>query len=103
MLNSLSFQSCLGLFGLADIQTHLDRVNAWRFKDVINLFESETCCLGEDEVCEDKLDCVVGDKDDPDLVANLVDSDRDSVVVDCSGNTLHPIRKLVDKILEKTQ
>jgi len=94
MLETLPLQLRLGLLCLLDVQAHLDRVNSRCFENIINFFKRQAGGFGEDEVCEDELDGIVDDEDNPDLVAHLVDTNGYTVIVNCACHTLDPVLRL---------
>jgi len=74
---------------LLDLQTHLYRRNTRRFEDIIDFLQGQLERLGEDKVRDDQLYKVVHDVHTPDLIAQLVDSNTDTVVLNGSGGTLN--------------
>jgi len=77
-----------GPSSISHLDTQFDRVGALGFKDMINFLQVQFAGFGKGKVGYDKLDEVVADIDGPDLVSDLINTNRDTVVVYDTGSTL---------------
>lgn len=85
-------------FGIRDLDTKLDGVGALGLKDVVNLLEVELARLGEEEVGDYELAEVVDDVDSPNLVAYLLDADRDAIVMDDASSALQMVSVVLGRL-----
>ena len=77
-----------GPSSISHLDTQFDRVGPLGFKDMINFLQVQFAGFGKGKVGYNKLDEVVADIDGPDLVSDLINANRDTVVVYNTSSTL---------------